>query len=30
VDPELRRKVAETGARRVKWYWELEDGPSES
>jgi putative RecB family exonuclease len=24
VDPELRRKVAETGARRVKWYWELE------
>jgi putative RecB family exonuclease len=30
VDPELRRKVAETGARRVKWYWELEDGSSES
>jgi len=26
VDPELRRRVAETGARRVKWYWELEDG----
>ncbi|MGB6441875.1 MAG: PD-(D/E)XK nuclease family protein, partial [Thermoplasmata archaeon] len=25
VDPELRRKIAETGARRVKWYWELED-----
>lgn len=25
VDPELRRRVAETGARRVKWYWELED-----
>ena len=25
VDAELRRKVAETGARRVKWYWELED-----
>jgi putative RecB family exonuclease len=24
VDPELRRRVAETGARRVKWYWELE------
>ena len=24
VDPEVRRKVAETGARRVKWYWELE------
>jgi RecB family exonuclease len=30
VDPEVRRKVAETGARRVKWYWELEAGPSES
>ncbi len=30
VDPELRRKVAETGARRVKWYWELEMGDSES
>ena len=25
IDPELRRKVSETGARRVKWYWELED-----
>jgi RecB family exonuclease len=25
VDPEVRRKVAETGARRVKWYWELEE-----
>jgi putative RecB family exonuclease len=24
IDPELRRRVAETGARRVKWYWELE------
>ncbi|HLM70652.1 MAG TPA: PD-(D/E)XK nuclease family protein [Thermoplasmata archaeon] len=24
VDPEVRRRVAETGARRVKWYWELE------
>ncbi len=24
VDPELRRRVAETGARRVKWYWDLE------
>jgi putative RecB family exonuclease len=24
VDAELRRRVAETGARRVKWYWELE------
>jgi putative RecB family exonuclease len=26
VDPELRRRVAETGARRVRWYWDLEDG----
>jgi putative RecB family exonuclease len=24
VDPEVRRRVAETGARRVTWYWELE------
>lgn len=24
LDPELRRRVAETGARRVRWYWELE------
>jgi putative RecB family exonuclease len=24
VDPELRRRVAGTGARRVRWYWELE------
>lgn len=23
---ELRRKVAETGSRQVRWYWELEDG----
>jgi len=30
VDPELRRKVAETGARKVKWYWELEGGASDS
>ena len=30
VDPELRRKVAETGARRVRWYWELEDASSDS
>jgi len=29
VDPEVRRRVAETGARRVKWYWDLEqeNGP---
>jgi PD-(D/E)XK nuclease superfamily len=24
VDPEVRRRVAETGARRVRWYWELQ------
>ncbi|HXQ79638.1 MAG: PD-(D/E)XK nuclease family protein [Thermoplasmata archaeon] len=24
VDPEVRRRLAETGARRVKWYWDLE------
>jgi putative RecB family exonuclease len=30
VDPELRRKVAETGARRVKWYWDLEGSSRES
>ena len=24
VDPEVRRRVAGTGARRVRWYWELE------
>jgi PD-(D/E)XK nuclease superfamily len=29
VDPELRRRVAETGARRVKWYWELEAARSD-
>ncbi len=26
VDPEVRRRIAEVGARRVKWYWELEGG----
>jgi putative RecB family exonuclease len=26
VDAELRRRVAETGARRVRWYWELDEG----
>ena len=26
IDPKVRRKLAEAGARRVKWYWELE-GP---
>jgi putative RecB family exonuclease len=29
VDPELRRRVAETGARQVKWYWELEGARSD-
>lgn len=24
VDPEIRRKISETGARRVTWFWELE------
>jgi putative RecB family exonuclease len=24
IDPELRRRLAEAGSRRVKWYWELE------
>lgn len=26
VDPELRRRLAEAGTRRVKWYWELDEG----
>ncbi len=26
VPAELRRKVAETGSRRVRWYWELDTG----
>jgi putative RecB family exonuclease len=30
VDPELRRRLAEAGTRRVKWYWELDEGPSGS
>ncbi len=25
IDPTVRRQVAELGARRVKWYWELDD-----
>ncbi len=25
VDPALRRRVADAGTRRVRWYWELED-----
>lgn len=26
IPAEVRRKVAETGSRRVRWYWELESG----
>jgi putative RecB family exonuclease len=26
VDPEIRRKVSESGARQIRWFWELEDG----
>lgn len=25
IDPEIRRRLAEAGARRVKWYWELQE-----
>jgi len=25
IPPELRRKVAETGSRQIRWYWELEE-----
>jgi len=25
VAPDLRRRIAETGSRRVKWYWELDE-----
>ncbi len=25
IDPEIRRRVADAGTRRVKWYWELEE-----
>ena len=25
VDAELRRRIAETGRRQVRWYWELQD-----
>jgi putative RecB family exonuclease len=24
VEPEVRRRIAETGSRRIHWYWELE------
>jgi RecB family exonuclease len=30
VDPEIRRRLAEAGTRRVKWYWELDEGPTGS
>ncbi len=30
VDPEIRRRLAEAGSRRVRWYWELDDGPAGS
>jgi len=30
VDPEVRRRLAESGARRVKWYWELDAAPNDS
>jgi putative RecB family exonuclease len=30
IDPELRRRLAEAGTRRVKWYWELDEGSSGS
>jgi len=26
VDPELRRRLAEAGTRRIKWYWEFDEG----
>ncbi len=26
VPAELRRRLSETGSRRVRWYWELDDG----
>ena len=29
IDPELRRKVAGTGTRRVTWYWDLEGSERE-
>ena len=25
IDPETRRRLAEVGARRIRWYWELEE-----
>ncbi len=28
LDPEVRRRLSETGGRQVRWYWELEDRAS--
>ncbi len=28
LDPEVRRRLSETGGRQVRWYWELEGGGS--
>jgi putative RecB family exonuclease len=30
IDPEVRRRLAEAGARRVKWYWELDEPDAEA
>jgi putative RecB family exonuclease len=30
IDAETRRRLAETGARRITWYWELEEPNGES
>lgn len=30
IDPELRRRIADAGTRRVRWYWELEDEKRDS
>jgi len=30
LDPETRRRLAEAGARRVKWYWQLDESNGKS
>ncbi|HXW66360.1 MAG TPA: PD-(D/E)XK nuclease family protein [Thermoplasmata archaeon] len=30
IEPELRRRVAETGSRQVRWYWDLEGASGEA
>ncbi len=30
IDPEVRRRLAEAGARRVRWYWELDESPRDA